>query len=525
MDPSPTSSSSRSIHHPRRVPLRSDRRADDRPSGSSCSTQGWSSRASAPRSGTSCCATPPSPESLRRPASRSHSCIRSPICSSSSRSSRCCCAVRPTITDTRRMARDQLGARRRRRPVPEPAARREWSTRARVGRRTAPVRRHRDRRERGALPPRTARGRSRRRHAADAAIRLRTPLPCRRRELRAAARGRAAQLGVAAQRARHRRGRRLALPRRTPAPRPCASRRRSVAEATLRASEARFRSLVQHSSDLIFVLDAAGRDPVRQLVGGARPRVRSRGARRVALSAVSDPRTRGARACLSRSRPAAGVPRRRVAPAPPGWPVGGRGGHREQPAGTTPAVGGIVVNARDVGERKALLDQLAHQAFHDPLTGLANRALFCDRVTHALTLARRQARAVTVLYLDLDDFKQVNDRGPRRGRRLLLIAARLQACARSTDTVARLGGDEFAVLVEDAETDERRRARRAHSGADGSRSRSRHGDVSHVGEHRERRRAAAARRGPALRRRRDVRRQAQRPRHLSRVRDVDAERR
>ena len=119
-----------------------------------------------------------------------------------------------------------------------------------------------------------------------------------------------------------------------------------------------------------------------------------------------------------------------------------------------PAVGGIVLNARDVGERKALLDQLAHQAFHDPLTGLANRALFRDRVTHAITLARRQARAVTVLYLDLDDFKQVNDSfGHAEGDRLLtLIAARLQACARSTDTVARLGGDEFAVLVEDADS-------------------------------------------------------------------------
>jgi diguanylate cyclase (GGDEF)-like protein len=117
-----------------------------------------------------------------------------------------------------------------------------------------------------------------------------------------------------------------------------------------------------------------------------------------------------------------------------------------------PSVGGIVLNARDVGERKALLDQLAHQAFHDPLTGLANRALFRDRVMHAITLARRQDRSVTVLYLDLDDFKQINDSlGHAEGDRLLaMIAARLRACARSTDTVARLGGDEFAVLLRDA---------------------------------------------------------------------------
>ena len=115
------------------------------------------------------------------------------------------------------------------------------------------------------------------------------------------------------------------------------------------------------------------------------------------------------------------------------------------------AVRGIVVNARDVGERKALLDQLAHQAFHDPLTGLANRALFYDRVSHALELGQREGRTVTVLFLDLDGFKQVNDTmGHSEGDHLLrMIANRLRACARATDTVARLGGDEFAVLVED----------------------------------------------------------------------------
>jgi diguanylate cyclase (GGDEF)-like protein len=119
-----------------------------------------------------------------------------------------------------------------------------------------------------------------------------------------------------------------------------------------------------------------------------------------------------------------------------------------------PTVGGIVLNARDIGERKALLEQLAHQAFHDPLTGLANRALFRDRVMHAISLGRRQERPVTVLYLDLDDFKQVNDSlGHAEGDRLLAqIASRLSACARSTDTVARLGGDEFAILVEDVDS-------------------------------------------------------------------------
>jgi len=113
------------------------------------------------------------------------------------------------------------------------------------------------------------------------------------------------------------------------------------------------------------------------------------------------------------------------------------------------AVSGIVINARDVGERKALLDQLAHQAFHDPLTGLANRALFYDRVSHALQLSQRESRTVTVLFLDLDGFKQVNDTwGHAEGDHLLrMIANRLRACARATDTVARLGGDEFAVVL------------------------------------------------------------------------------
>jgi diguanylate cyclase (GGDEF)-like protein/PAS domain S-box-containing protein len=119
-------------------------------------------------------------------------------------------------------------------------------------------------------------------------------------------------------------------------------------------------------------------------------------------------------------------------------------------------VRGVVLNARDVGERKALLDQLAHQAFHDPLTGLANRALFYDRVSHALAIAHRQGRTILVLFLDLDDFKQVNDTlGHAEGDRLLtMVAARLRASARTTDTVARLGGDEFAILVEDNQTAE-----------------------------------------------------------------------
>jgi diguanylate cyclase (GGDEF)-like protein len=95
--------------------------------------------------------------------------------------------------------------------------------------------------------------------------------------------------------------------------------------------------------------------------------------------------------------------------------------------------------------------ELHHQAFHDGLTGLANRALFADRLTHALALHDRDLRPVAVLFLDLDDFKIVNDTlGHGAGDELLVrVAERVVGAVRYGDTVARLGGDEFAVLMED----------------------------------------------------------------------------
>ena len=116
-----------------------------------------------------------------------------------------------------------------------------------------------------------------------------------------------------------------------------------------------------------------------------------------------------------------------------------------------PNVKGIVLNSRDVSERKAFEEQLSHQAFHDSITGLANRALFRDRVEHALERQSRDEQAISVLFMDLDDFKTINDSlGHAAGDRLLAeVGERLRACLRGPDTAARFGGDEFAILLED----------------------------------------------------------------------------
>ena len=111
----------------------------------------------------------------------------------------------------------------------------------------------------------------------------------------------------------------------------------------------------------------------------------------------------------------------------------------------------ILASCRDITERKALEQALAHRASHDPLTGLANRDLFEERVRQALARAARHGRKAAVLFVDLDDFKGVNDAfGHRVGNRLLSeVAGRLRDGVRIEDTVGRLGGDEFVVLLED----------------------------------------------------------------------------
>jgi diguanylate cyclase (GGDEF)-like protein/PAS domain S-box-containing protein len=229
---------------------------------------------------------------------------------------------------------------------------------------------------------------------------------------------------------------------------------RLLAEHAARQNEARFRSLVQHSSDVIIVIrpDATIRfvSPSATRVFGYDPAAMVR----QTLTDLLHPEDR--ERAVGFFKDATQTP---GVTGPVEWRF-------RQPDGSwlnaeilatnllhDSTVKGIVLNTRDVSERSRLEEQLIHQAFHDPLTGLANRALFRDRVSHALALAQRRGSPVTVLFLDLDDFKTVNDSlGHAEGDRLLIAAAeRFLACARSADTVARLGGDEFAILIEGAD--------------------------------------------------------------------------
>src|SRR5204863_8929506 len=105
----------------------------------------------------------------------------------------------------------------------------------------------------------------------------------------------------------------------------------------------------------------------------------------------------------------------------------------------------VVLTGRDVTGRVRLQDELVRQAYHDGLTGLANRSLFRDRLEQALARSARAGGTVAVLILDLDGFKQVNDSlGHDAGDQLLrVVAERLNETVRPTDTVARFGGAEF----------------------------------------------------------------------------------
>ncbi len=217
-------------------------------------------------------------------------------------------------------------------------------------------------------------------------------------------------------------------------------------------SEQRLQSIVQNSSDLITIVS---RDGTIQKVTGAVGGVFGEDPDRAVGTSLHE-RVHPDDAALLRAfldRVATEGPRNAQALD---WRIRRfDGGYRYVETMATNLLGderleGIVLTARDVDDRKAFEEQLRHRAFHDPLTQLANRGLFYDRIEHALSSQARHEHRVAVLFVDLDDFKVVNDElGHGVGDELLVgVAQRLRSCLRSADTAARLGGDEFGVLVE-----------------------------------------------------------------------------
>ncbi len=221
-------------------------------------------------------------------------------------------------------------------------------------------------------------------------------------------------------------------------------------------SEARFRSLVQNSSDLIAVLDEEGAftylaPSVQSVLGfeaeellGVRFVELLHAEERAAIEAALAAAMRSTGNCTLELRL-----RRRD----------GSWCRLEAVVSNLladPSLRGLVITGHDVTQRRELEEQLSHQAFHDPLTSLANRALFLDRVSNALERSRRTFLRVAVLFIDVDDFKTVNDSlGHAAGDELLMgVAGRLREAVRDADAVARLGGDEFAVLLEGVEAAE-----------------------------------------------------------------------
>jgi diguanylate cyclase (GGDEF)-like protein/PAS domain S-box-containing protein len=228
-------------------------------------------------------------------------------------------------------------------------------------------------------------------------------------------------------------------------------------EALYQRSEARLSSLVENASDVICIVgkDAGIRylSPSVQRMFGYLPSVLADG--RLTDIVHPDEQTRVLAFISATAAQPVGQPHMaefRVRHA-------GRAWRNVEALGTNllgdEAINGIVLNIRDVTERKAFEAELEHQAFHDTLTGLPNRALFRNRLGHALAGQGRDSLSVAVLFLDVDHLKDVNDSlGHGAGDKVLQeVARRLDECMRGVDTAARIGGDEFAVLINGSESE------------------------------------------------------------------------
>ncbi len=228
----------------------------------------------------------------------------------------------------------------------------------------------------------------------------------------------------------------------------------SRSENALRNSEARFRSVIQNLSDIIAILDEESRiiyiSPSIERLSKFQI-IELLGRKLTDFAHLDD--TKKVHGFIEE------IKKNKSINSQIEWQLADRDGnfHYVESVGINlledPNVAGLVITTRNITERKNLEAQLMHQAFHDPLTNLANRVLFRDRVEHALMRYKRQETPLAVLFLDLDDFKNVNDSlGHAAGDELLKsVSERLMGCVRFGDTVARLGGDEFAILLEDTE--------------------------------------------------------------------------
>jgi diguanylate cyclase (GGDEF)-like protein/PAS domain S-box-containing protein len=221
-------------------------------------------------------------------------------------------------------------------------------------------------------------------------------------------------------------------------------------EITRRQSEAYFRTLVSNASDVILIVDDDC--AVRYASPSARAVFGRAELTGTPLRTLVDPRDRD-----RVDRTLASLCRHGRQESHDHWWVL-RGGERIEvevrcrDLRQDETIGGLVVTLRDVTEQRQLEHELTQRAFHDPLTGLPNRTLLLERTGRALLRGRRESVLTCLLFIDLDDFKIVNDTlGHSVGDHLLkAVSERLSESLRRSDTAARLGGDEFAVLMEDA---------------------------------------------------------------------------